>query len=263
MWGFLEPGRVVKERDVVEINQSNQRRRVLCIIPRPDNPTHPATLAAVDAGAEVETVDDPYRAMARMGPNAASPVDSVVVDVAALDASEMEFFDLAARYHWQIPVYVLRCGSGTVSSGKIDGALIRGARAAVSADQLTALLAALPTQADEEIVPARIAAIPIPESAIRNPQAYSAEAAASAAKAGSAIDPQETRRTPRKTSARVPWARYDDQPARKPPSGARSASVAPRAATKAEPPLLTQEELDALMDGRIAPPADPEPGEAS
>jgi len=249
VWGFLEPGRVVKERDVVEINQSNQRRRVLCIIPRPDNPTHPATLAAVDAGAEVETVDDPYRAMARMGPNAASLVDSVVVDVAALDASEMEFFDLAARYHWQIPVYVLRCGSGTVSSGKIDGALIRGARAAVSADQLTALLAALPTQADEEIVPARIAAIPIPESAIRNPQ--------------SAIDEPKTRQAPRKATARVPWARYDDQPARKPPSGARSASVAPRAATKAEPPLLTQQELDALMDGRIAPPADPEPGEAS
>ena len=241
----------------MEVNQSNQRRRVLCIIPRPDNPTHPATLAAVDAGAEVETVDDPYRAMARLGPNAASPVDAVVVDVAALDASEMEFFDLAARYHWQIPVYVLRGGSGTVSSGKIDGALIRGARAAVSADQFTALLAALPTQADEEIVPARIAAIPAPQSAIPNPLLDTPR------ESRTAIDQHETSRATRKSTARVPWARYDDQPARKPPSGARTASVAPRAAPKVEPPLLTQEELDALMDGRIAPPADPEPGEAS
>jgi hypothetical protein len=75
-------------------------------------------------------------------------------------------------------------------------------------------------------------------------------------------------------SARVPWRSYADRPQRKPPprtappprieppprteeppTRTRLSPISPDAAGREEPPLLTPEELDALIGGRISPAA--------
>ena len=129
-------------------NRCEHRRRVLCVIPTPDNHAHPIVSAVADAGMDVETVGDVYDAMVWLGGGEVD-VDAVVVDVAGLESSEMEFFDLAARYHWWMPVYVFGCGSSGVLSAKIDAALLRGARAAVGPDRLVDQLSDHPLRRDD------------------------------------------------------------------------------------------------------------------
>ncbi|UCG16163.1 MAG: hypothetical protein JSV19_12800 [Phycisphaerales bacterium] len=290
------------------------------MIPTPDNHAHPIVVAATDAGMDVETVGDVYDAMVWLGSGEVD-VDVVVVDVAGLDSSEMEFFDLAARYHWGTPVYVFGGGSAGVGSAKIDAALLRGARAAVDPARLANLLSDVPTRRGERAGPPgpkdtragdgiargdgaidvelerRLAALgpaedtkapagppehaetqgDSPVGADGAPadrteggadgtgvHAVSRRSRGRRSRPASATDsPGKSKRGRRsageKTSARVPWRKYGDLPERTPPEGhkadvpAERPAASPSAEPCGDPPLLTPEELDALVGGRIAP----------
>lgn len=275
-------------------------------------------MAAGDAGAEVETAADVYHAMARLADRRRT-YDAVVVDVATLDAGEMEFFDLAARYHWRVPVYVFSRTAPAGGSPLVDAALIRGARAAVNAEALVRSLCRRTGPADAWSVPSE----PSPPARQEEPpsagnggaidqtleerlqrlldadvEADSVEPTAradvddepeAAEEAGEselppdpdvedAVVTNETApadsqaRSPRASAgkgvgARVPWRTYEQSPQRVPPACPKSTPAdVPRISVASvpdepepEPPLLTAEELNALMgsDAEGAPPNPP------
>ncbi len=113
--------------------------RVLCVVPTPDNSTHPLLLAANDLDARVETAGDVYVALARLGSPGAPCFDAVLVDVTGVDAAEMEFFDLVSRCHQHVPALVF---GDEGAQGKIDQALLRGARGTASPERLRELVLA-------------------------------------------------------------------------------------------------------------------------
>jgi hypothetical protein len=68
---------------------------------------------------------------------------AVLVEVDPLSGSELQFFELAARYHWSVPVFVF--GSERASE-KREAALVRGARGTVDADGVEDVLRGLTRQ---------------------------------------------------------------------------------------------------------------------
>ncbi len=313
---------MAQDEESVNSNVDNRASRVLCIVARPDNSGDPMLMAAGDAGAEVETVADVYHGMARLADRRRT-YDAVVVDVAALDAGEMEFFDLAARYHWRVPVYVFSRTAPAGGSPLVDAALIRGARAAVNAEELVRSLSRRTGSADAWSVPPEPSPLARqeepPPAANRGAidqtleerlqrlldadvDADSVEPTAradlddepeAAEEAGGSELPSDpdvedavvTNETapadnlarPRRASAgkgagaRVPWRTYEESPQRVPPTRPKATpadvpriSVAsPPDEPEPEPPLLTAEELNALMgsDAEGAP-SDPPKGKA-
>ncbi len=287
-------------------NVDNPAPRVLCILARPDNSGDPMLMAAGDAGAQVETVADVYHAMARLADRRRT-YDAIVVDVASLDATEMEFFDLAARYHWRVPVLVFSRAASSGGSPLVDAALIRGARAAVNAQELVQSLrrrtgspdawtvpaepppAAQPEEspstiggeaidhaleerlqrlldADEEADLARPTARADLDEALEtqeepveseSPSEQVVKDAAITDQAAPADDAPKIRRAPsgKGPVARVPWRTYAESPKRVPPARPKAEPADPSRITVAsasaepgpEPPLLTTEELNALM----------------
>ena len=107
--------------------------KVVCVLSTSDTHPHPIVRALAEAGADLEIVGDVYRGLARWGPKSRSAFAAVVVDVDRLDASEMEFFDLAARYRWNVPTLVFARSAG---SPKLQEALLRGARTAVDPESV-------------------------------------------------------------------------------------------------------------------------------
>jgi hypothetical protein len=117
----------------VTLARSISGGKVLCLLSTSDTHPHPIVRALAEAGADVEIVGDVYRGLARWGSKSRSAFAAVVVDVDRLDASEMEFFDLATRYRWNVPTLVFARSAG---SPKLQEALLRGARAAVDPESV-------------------------------------------------------------------------------------------------------------------------------
>lgn len=311
---------MAQDEESVNPNVDNRASRALCIVARPDNTGDPMVMAACDAGAEVESVADVYHAMARLADRRRT-YDAVVVDVATLDAGEMEFFDLAARYHWRVPVYVFSRTAAAGGSPLVDAALIRGARAAVNAEELVRSLCWRAGSADAWSVPPE----PSPPARQEEPppeanggvidhsleerlqRLLDADAEADSVEPTARADfddepeaaeeavqsqpppepdgddalvtdeaaPADGRAKPQRASAgkgsaaRVPWRTYEESPQRMPPARAKAAPAGlPRISVasapdepepETEPPLLTTDELNALMgsDAEGAPPNPP------
>lgn len=272
--------------------------KVLCILSTSDSHPHPIVAALAEAGADVNVVGDAYRGLARLGAKRQPPFAAVVVDVDRLDPSEMEFFDLAVRYRWAVPVLVCARSAG---SPRLREALLRGARAAVDPESVVDQVSRVsepppvsqsaPEEADGEPVPPThaidhdlerrlAAAVSTPDPGAENIDVGLANEVRTTGREPEAVSEELTApetepepETPRapvpervcpddhvsedRSSARVPWRRYADRPQRKPPprNSPTPTASAPDTIDRREPPLLTSEELDALIGGHIAPAA--------
>jgi len=147
--GLSCPDSERKEPHVVVGDAESHTVRVLCIVPTPDNSTHPLLIAANDLDALIEIVGDVYTGLARLGNRDAPRFEAVLIDVSDLDATEMDFFDLVSRYHRPIPVYVFAHDPATV---KVDQAVARGARGRAELDRLHDLVAAHAAMVDHTTV---------------------------------------------------------------------------------------------------------------
>ncbi len=164
-----------------------------------------------------------------------------------MESAEFEFFQLAATHYRDTPVYVF--GSGQAQP-KIESPLRLGARQVLDAADLVNVLK--PAPAPE----------PFPQVEPGPDQAEETRAAQPEPPpvvGGTGEDGKSTQeekptelepkgRQKRDRTARVPWLRYDDLPQRAPPKRDEPAEGKPES-TPDEPhePLLTQEELDALL----------------
>ncbi len=274
----------------------NAARRVLHVHP-PSAADHEEIAQAIaDAGCAPIPCPDVYRALAGLGRGSEAGFGAVVVSVDRLDPAEFEFFQLAARHHRRVPVYVY--GQRNAAE-KVRTALRLGARQVVDAVSLRPLLGpdrtappapsaedrgAEPPEADapalHEVTALSEPDRPAPDAGARPIVPLSVEndepAAGAAVPAGAAPREEtypddeppgadddsvevEPAQTPRRGAARVPWLRYDDAPQRTPPRRITPAAGKPASAPaghEPEAPLLSPEELQALL-------ADDEPPEST
>lgn len=221
-------------------------------------------LAATD-GFCVETCGDVYRGLARLLRMSADQFRAVIVCLDGLGAAEFEFFAVVSRLRPRVPVYVYgRAGS----KARIERAIRLGASAPVTDEVMRRL-------SEAETVPSSPAPAPcepVLQAADEIPPVQSVadedvldlhRSKAPAPIMGESdqpIDRQEEtveeNEDARGDSVRVPWLRHHDGPVRQGPRSDRSAaseaveSVA-RRSTSTEP-LLTAEELEALLGDDIA-----------
>ena len=223
------------------------RHRVLHI--RPDRPTSPESelchssvhdlLASLPI--EVEGCGDVYRGLARILRPPSNPPRAVIVCLDGLTTPEFEFFSIVARMRKDVSVYVY--GSGRAEA-RIAKAIELGAKGPATTDLLAELTGGPPASAmgqvppppceDGDETPRPPASPPTPTEPIRADE-----------------------EAPRKP-ARVPWLRYGDRPARVAPNAREPAPEPPPSLGRPSPrsvsfePLLTEEELRALMSDDIA-----------
>ena len=216
-------------------------------------------------GASLETLGDVYRALARWGRGRVRPA-AVVVCVDGLATSEFEFFKLASRDHAGTPVYV--CGP-PASAARMQRAIEAGARGVITPDDVEELI--------HDVLPVNGRSIPeAPQRAGQAPPAEARPAAPAAeptsiselaipivsrfpdpdaenAEPTAELDDEETITDADAFGpagpARVPWKSYGDWPVRKPPlrPGSTPPTPPPSAVSLFDGPLLTPEELEALM----------------
>lgn len=205
-----------------------------------------AMAAVLADGFETETCRDVYAALARLlKPNSptADPVPiAVLVCVNDMEAAELEFFSLVARYLPELPTLVY--GRSDLE-GLISQAVDRGATGRATAEGLQALAeragkpACEPSAATvenqnepdaKEATDAQREASPSPDDMDGGPEA-------DAAATDEPVEPVEP--------VRVPWLRYTSTPARRAPESPPTADDT--TAIPEHTPLLTDEELQALM----------------
>jgi len=223
------------------------RHRVLHI--RPDPPTSPESgschssidefLASLPI--EVEGCGDVYRGLARILRPPSNPPRAVIVCLDGLTTPEFEFFSIVARMRKDVSVYVY--GSGRAEA-RIAKAIELGAKGPATTDLLAELTGGPPASAMGQVPP------PPCEEGDGTPRSP-------------ASPPTPTERIraheedPRKP-ARVPWLRYGDRPARVAPNAREPAPEPSPSLDRPSPrsvsfePLLTEEELRALMSDDIA-----------
>jgi len=198
------------------------------------------------AHCEVVGCPDVYRALARLGGSERGQFCAVIVCVDLMDTAQSEFFQLAVRRHRRVPVYVY--GQAHAQS-KLELAQHLGAKDTIRPETVDkALPYFAPTPAvRQEVAPAASArsepaAEPTAEPA---PEDLAAPGEVTDSGDRSAGEQEEPSRP-----VRVPWLRYDGGPTRLPPKRTpASAKPSPPAERELEPepPLLTPEELAALM----------------
>ena len=112
-------------------------RRVLHVAP----PSHPRAERIADAlreaNCEVVGCPDVYRALAWMGGRERGLPCAVLVCIDLMCIDQFEFFQLAARHHRSVPVYVY---AHPQAQSKIDLALRSGARDSIRADAVDRML---------------------------------------------------------------------------------------------------------------------------
>ena len=235
-------------------------RRVLHV--RPPSSAGSAEIAGAIAEADCQAVPCPdvYRAMARLCSARNNRFCAVVVCVDRMESAEFEFFQLAATHYRDTPVYVF--GSGQAQP-KIESALRLGARQVLDAADLANVLKPAPApepfpqvEPEPDQAEETRAAQPEPDQAEETRAAQpepppvvggTGENGKSTQEEGpTELEPKGRKKRDR--TARVPWLRYDDLPQRAPPKRDEPAEGKPES-TPDEPqgPLLTQEELDALL----------------
>jgi hypothetical protein len=182
------------------------------------------------AGCEVGACTDVYRALARMGGSERGRLCAAVVCVDLMDTGQFEFFQLAARHHRRVGVYVY---AQPHAQSKIDLALRLGAKDTVRAEAV------------DRVLPYRA---PAPAPAPCQPT--SAESVTAARSDGEPSEVSEPEKEELAGPARVPWLRYEGGPKRIPPRPTRAQAKSSRPADREvepEPPLLSPEELQALI----------------
>lgn len=186
----------------------------------------------------VYSCPDVYRGLARLCSDRSPDPQAVLVCVDDLVASELEFFSILTRLRRDLPVYVY---GHDRSKPRMARAMEFGATAEATESLLRAL-----------------AASPEPES---EPVARD-ETVALEGEARFDRDPESTEAA----AVRVPWLRYAAAPGRKAPP--RDTGPVRRtdhdgpgdtAAAGSHQPLLTEEELQALIGDQPGPPGDDPP----
>lgn len=245
--------------------------RVLHIGPSPhsdrgEGSTTPGLFEILESSlVKVAYCEDVYRALARLCRASGNRPDLVIVRIDDVLPDEFEFFEILARTQRELPVFVYATGR---SLGKVVGAIQQGARGAVTAGLLEQFL---PQQADKQVGAPHDSNVRITEpdptvgSGIERPLPDQRPVQGPPVDTNDAIvDPVgdvEIDAESESTPARVPWLRYSDRPVRQGPARPRasdSASNDSSAPTSQNAPLLTEEELRALMgdDPVGAPPLD-------
>ena len=226
---------------------NNLRHRVLHIRPHP--PTSPESgschssidefLASLPL--ELEGCGDVYRGLARILRPPSNAPRAVIVCLDGLTTPEFEFFSIVTRMRKDVSVYVY--GSGRAEA-RIAKAIELGAKGPATADLLAELTGGPPASVIGQVPP------PPCEEGDEMPRPP----------ASPPTPPEPIRaeeEDPRKP-ARVPWLRYGDRPARVAPNARQPAPKPPPSLDRPSPrsvsfePLLTEEELRALMSDDIA-----------
>jgi len=258
--------------------------------------------ALAGLGLDVSVCKDVHRGLAALVRWSRQPFVAVVVCVEWLDAHEIEFFSVVARYFPAVPVFVYgRVGLPHRAGRPLVGATIRGQIGPEDLDALVQVLrlgppppvrrpgpqvdvvepageppaavAAEPAQAPVEAAPAGEA--PAPEVAEPTVASGAAEPGQVApAPRPQTVRPEEPEPSGPQASGPasqaelsdrppVPWAPSPHRPQRIPPSQRANSKPAgdPRAPTSAQPPWLTQQELDALLSDDAAIGPEPRPNE--
>jgi hypothetical protein len=245
---------------------------VLHVVERPTQASSDFDRAIAQAGFEAEWVDSVYAALARLLRPGDEPARAVLICIDTLEASELEFFTLAARRCPDVPLYIY---GESVTGDRRQRALALGAQSELTAARVVDVLSSLtraepaekppepplpqgePTVTVEEPEPmAAPAPQPAPEAApssqsdVGSPEGDVAEDAEAA--------PPEP---PHGGQVPTPWQPASGRPQRVPP-GAR-AQTGPRTDQDRAPsdqeadegdesipqPVLSPQEVNALLSG--------------
>ena len=203
---------------------------------------------------EMQCCGDVYRGLAGLLRPSSDPPQAVIVCLDGLGAAEFEFFSIVSKLRRDLRVYVYAAAR---SLSRIAKAVELGATGPVTREVLVELAGAppvamtleAPARASERVTDKLVSPM-IPPAVSQPPR----------------IDEEGARKP-----ARVPWLRYGDRPARVAPTRREPPSQPPdpKPQTSAPPlsyePLLTEEELRALMSDDFAavvedgPPSDARP----
>ncbi len=254
----------------------------------PDGPSMDARLTI--AGLDADTCDDVYRGLARLCKGDDVPTRMVVVSVDELAPAEFEFFTILSRIRRNVSIYVYsRNKSDARTTRAIEHGAIGEATDEVLRMLGAAMRAAGVTErAPNRCVDQPSENAPREREAVKTDRSSPAQDGADVAPVAPAPDPPSTHgddATPEPPEpmapgdgrpdvdtaepARVPWLRYADEPVRRAPPPRRSAPSPPSEAPAPLPigrtvpaesalepdsfePLLTDEELEALMGDDIA-----------
>jgi hypothetical protein len=223
------------------------RHRVLHIRPQP--PASPAAepycypIGELLAGLPLDTqwCGDVYRGLAGLLRPSSDPPQAVIVCLDGLGAPEFEFFSIVSKLRNDLKVYVYAAAR---SESRIARAVELGAKGPVTREALAELAGGPPVpMAVEAPVRASERVTEKPVSPVIPP----------APSAPPRIDEEDARKP-----ARVPWLRYGDRPARvapalrEPPPQALNPNPQPPSPPRSYEPLLTEEELRALMSDDFA-----------
>jgi len=198
---------------------------------------------------------DVYRGLALLLRRSPEPPHTAIVCIDGLAAAEFEFFSIVSKLRRDLKVYVY---ASARSESRIAWAVELGAKGPLTQEVLEELAGSPPTpmtmkappQAAESVADKTKSMSP----AIAQQGHTSVDHAAPFAPVGQPRIDDEDARKP----ARVPWLRYSDRPARvaptfrEPPPQASNQSSPTPAHTRSYEPLLTEEELRALMSDDIA-----------
>ena len=228
--------------------ENNGQQRVLHVAPLEQASAREMAEVIRQSGCEVVAVGDVYRALARLGRMSAGDVAAVIVCLDRLTEAQLEFIQLASRQHRGVPVYVY--GQPQARS-KIDAAVRLGAAGAVDAARLDRVFSGRgagngrttdASGADEAVDEPEGADLEVSTGGRAVEETEPVEAA-------EPIEPVAAKSTKpgSGSTVRVPWLRYDDRPQRTPPKKAPSKPPTPEPPAEVEPPLLSPEELEALM----------------
>ncbi len=218
-----------------------------------------SALAAISVA--VDTCGDVYRGLARLSRSGGCDPSAVLVCLHGVGPCELEFFSIMRRLRPDVGVFVY---GDARSQDRIARAIELGATGRAGDGLIEALSAA------RAAPPTRFTPVPAAEDQTRSRLPASAEPAGEpASRQPRRLSETETDDLPAspQTSpppARVPWLRYSDGPARTGPSPDKSTDAVVTASghrklrTPPDEPLLTSEELNALLEDDIAAIA-PEP----
>lgn len=218
------------------------------------------------AGHEVVECPDVYRAVARVCSLQPGEFHAIVVCADWLEADQFEFFRIASRGQRRVPIYVY---GGDHARAQIDLAVRLGAKGETSARSIESAEGALLSAAGVEAEPQPVLETgkdrPAPVQAGSGPGRQCPEEVPPEGPSETTVDvpskgPAEVPSQPAVADAkkstrsvRVPWLRYEGGPKRTPPNTtARRSRTSPPPADEPEPPLLTPEELEALIGDKDA-----------
>lgn len=253
----------------------NLHREVLHVRSGPPHQVEAVDGYLAAASLDADVCGDVYRALARLCRNASNAPRAVIVCVDGLGPPELEFFSLLSRARPDLPVYVY---GDQRSESRIAKAIGLGAQGRATEE----VIRSISTREPAPPAPApgdQVEALPRPTTSDTAPLATPSIDESPIQHQGATVqddygDDDEVDGGAIEGSVRVPWLRYGDKPARtapKPPTptahDAPSAEQEP-SVSEAHQPLLTDEELQALIGDDISaiapdgPDADPcdEPG---